>query len=85
MPAWAQDYPELYMGLEFFFGAFFDLTRERSVGMGPGPIPYLAIHRYAQIHGLGDEDLEEFIYLLCAMDAEYLTYHREESERKMKK
>lgn len=82
MPKWAVDAPQLHAGLEFPFGAFFDLTGDRQSGMGVGPIPYMVLRSYGEAQGLEDEDLEEFIYLLREMDREFLSYNQEVQERR---
>lgn len=82
LPKYIQEAPELLPGLEFFFEAFFELTGDRAVGMGVlGPIPYSSLRQYAVWHGLEGEDIEEFIFMLRAMDREYLAYNLEEQER----
>jgi len=66
--------PEVPQHLAMVWSAFFLLSGDRSIGFeGPGPIPFLAIDRYAERFGLtGDADeFERFVELIRAMDAEY--------------
>ena len=69
------------MGLEFAFNAFCELTGERQMGMGLGPIPLTAIWAYADRHGLAEDETEELVYLIREADKEFLAYHREQAKR----
>jgi hypothetical protein len=62
------------MGLELYFTAFFDLTSCRSIGMGEGPIPWLAINMYCQANGIVGEQREDVLYQIQQLDQEYLTW-----------
>lgn len=80
-----QEAPDLHMGLEFYFQAFFEISGDRPIGFGMGPIPYLSLHQYARLNGIdNEEDLEDFIYFLREMDQEFLAYNQEEAARKSK-
>lgn len=79
-PSWAIDAPELFLGLEFAFGAFFDLTGDRQFGMGMGPIPRSAIAAYAAEHELEDDEKEDLIHLIREMDMEYMAYSKQASD-----
>lgn len=56
--------------LERIRGAFHELSTCRQIGMALGPIPWTAIDRYAERHGIGD--FEQFATLVRACDAAYL-------------
>ncbi len=61
--------------LAFFAEAFNDLSSDRPLGAmgGAGPIPWTAIDRYADRHGLDDPDVfDEFRRLIRAQDRVYL-------------
>jgi hypothetical protein len=63
-----------------FYLAFFDLTTERSMGFGEGPIPWSKIEDYARIKNItGDQksDLHQFIR---EMDMVYLKHRNKESK-----
>ena len=77
LPDWAQEAPELLIGLDFTFNAFFDLSGDRN---GSGPIPYQSLVWYAEHHGLEGEDVDDFVEHLRAMDREFLAYNEEQLE-----
>lgn len=56
--------------------AYFELATCRPVGMGLGPIPWTAIHEYAEANGV--QDGERFVRLIRAMDREILNPNRGE-------
>lgn len=64
--------PVVPFGGEEAHEAFWALNSSRSMGMGPGGIPFLAIDRYAARYGI--EDFERFHRLILAMDSVYLEY-----------
>lgn len=74
--------PELFSGLEVYYEAFLELTTCRQVGFGEGPIPWDAIDRYAERHGIADEeDYEDFVDMVRALDDAYLKHRRDKAER----
>lgn len=84
-PEFIREAPDLYLGLEFFYGAFFDLTGDRHIGMGPGPIPWSSIVDYASIAGLDELETDDLLYFVRKMDHEYLRYHQKRLEDKAKR
>lgn len=68
-------------GLDFYYGAFLELSTCRSIGMGAGPIPWTAVNDYAERMGLTDEGFETLLALVKRLDAEYLKWQ----DRKRKK
>jgi hypothetical protein len=63
--------------LLFHWAAFAALSTDRQVGMGIGPIPWTALDRYAERHGINDPDeRERFERLIRAMDREFVKWHR---------
>jgi hypothetical protein len=85
LPKWIQEAPELFLGLDFYFTAFWKLSRDRSAGFGPGPIPYSSLMNYAKYLNLDEEETEDFCYFLSEMDSEFLAYASEKSEAERKK
>jgi hypothetical protein len=66
--------PELKTEELFYWSAFQDLSSERALGTGVGPIPYSAIRRYAdEFDIVGRDEFEYFLGILQAMDSEYLS------------
>lgn len=64
------DYEPPLGPFEFYFDAFQDLSTCRSIGMGPGPIPFTAIVQYSTLYEI--EDRDDFIYLIRIMDNAFL-------------
>lgn len=85
VPDSIQNAPVLLPGLEFYYAAFLDLSTCRAVGMGEGPIPWDAIDRYAQRHGLDDDEYDAFFGLIRALDARYLQYKEKQYQKKAKR
>lgn len=69
------DAPELLVGLELFYEAFYDLTSCRG-GMGDGPIPWTAIEEYCNQTGIYDEQRERMHEYMRGMDNAFLEHHR---------
>ncbi len=65
--------PELPAYLESYFEAFQTLSTCRALGTaGYGPVPWLAVHSYAQTYGMDLEEMETLWLYVQAMDAEFL-------------
>jgi hypothetical protein len=47
--------------------------------MAMGPIPWLAIDRYASRYGLIGDDFDRLVEIIQAMDAAYREYHEKKS------
>ena len=76
--------PDLLPGLEMYWIAFSDLTTCRSEGMDEGRIPWTAVIRYAEWLKLNDEETDDFVTLIKAMDETYINHRRGEAKRKSK-
>lgn len=62
--------PDLHDVEEYIWDAFWELSTDRQVGMGPGPIPHTSIQRMAgEFSALGGKT---FQHLIRAMDVAYL-------------
>jgi hypothetical protein len=73
-PSQFYDQPELSLDQVFYWDAFNDLSSERAIGMGIGPIPYSAVRNYAAEFNIVDRDEFDYFYgIMKAMDTEYLT------------
>ena len=66
--------PELRMGLEMYYGAYFDLMTCRQVGMVAGPIPWTAINQYATAYRYDDEQEDDLQFYISRMDSAYLEW-----------
>ena len=67
--------PDLLVGLELFYEAFYDLTTCRG-GMGDGPIPWTSIEEYCNLTGIYDEQRERMHSYIREMDTAFLEHHR---------
>lgn len=58
-----------------YWDAFWELSTDRQVGMGTGPIPFSALDRYADRFGLSaPDDFDRFRAIVRAMDDAYLSH-----------
>lgn len=73
-----EERPEPDITDEFFLGAFWQLGTCRSIGMGPGPIPWTAIKDYALHHRLEPDVTQAFIQIITALDGRYLKWVADE-------
>jgi hypothetical protein len=71
-PAWFFDQPEIWFQNQFYWNAFNELSSERQIGMGLGPIPLSAIRRYAEEWELDGDEYEVFYSIIRKMDIKYL-------------
>lgn len=72
-------------GLSSYLDAFNHLSPDRAIhGMGaPGFIPLTSIKAYCDMFGIdGEEEREEFLTFIRALDDEYLTFHAEEAKER---
>jgi len=76
--------PELWMGLELFYGGFLDLTSTRQMGMGLGPISLMTILEYCLYKGIDGEQQEDFVFLVQHLDHKYLEWSRSRTSGKSK-
>lgn len=74
LPERIQNAPDLFVGLELYFGAFTELNTCRSTGWSAGPIPSWAIDDYADRLDLSEEEAEDLHYHIRMMDKAFLDY-----------
>jgi hypothetical protein len=74
--------PELADHLAFEFGAFNDLSRDRDVGFGLGPIPWCAMDAYARRLDLVGDDFDRFVLILSKVDDAFRQHCEEKNEAK---
>lgn len=76
--------PDIPPHLGFIWLAFFDLSTERQIGMGVGPIPRSKIREYARELGIDDnsESFDRFTRIIHALDDEYVRRANEPSKKK---
>lgn len=76
--------PDLWVGLGLYFGAFLDLDGDRPSGWTMRPIPWTAIIDYAQAYNIMDEQREDLLYFVRAMDKAYMAHVAKKEKRKKK-
>lgn len=81
IPKAIQNAPELFLGLEFAYYAFWELNTSRPVGWTAGPLPWWVIHQYAQSQGLDQDEEVDFAAHIRAMDRAFLAYNEEQSRK----
>lgn len=67
-------------------GYFWQLSTDRPFGLSSvGPIPWSSKDRYARWLGLDEEQYEDFIFTISALDEEFLKIQVERAEQESKK
>lgn len=85
LPQWFLDDPAYVAGDEFYLRAFWDLSTERDMGMGLGPIPWSSIVAYGERAGLDDVDLvDAFVRIIREMDVGWLKWQEAQAKKKGK-
>lgn len=73
LPDRIQNAPQLDIGLELFYGAFFDICNCRT-GMGDGPISWQVVQEYAMVNEFDDEQIDDLHYHIAKMDEAYMKW-----------
>lgn len=85
LPDRIKNAPELLQGLELYLLAFMELTSCRGLGYGSvGPIPWLAIDRYCEVHRVEGESREDLFYQVQRLDKVYLEWQTDKSKKEAK-
>ncbi len=77
--------PTLSMGLHMYWKAFQDLSSDRDVGMGIGPIPWSAMSAWADRNGIRGDNFERFVTIIKGMDTVFVEHSSKKSKGKMGK
>ena len=67
--------PQLQLGLELYYDAFWELGSCRVSGWSAGPIPWVAINDYAEAFEFDEEQREALTYYTRRLDQAYLMFH----------
>ena len=67
------DKPKYDFTVQWYLDAFSSLSMSRQMGMGLGYIPFSEIAKYAEIIGHIEDDVQDFIQIVQAMDSAYLS------------
>lgn len=84
LPKKIREAPELEFGLAFYYNAFLDLSPERPVGFGEAPIPASVVRNYGKSLDLDEEEMEDLVFHIRAMDLEYLKYKQKKEAANVK-
>lgn len=68
----------LHLGLELYYECFWDLTSDRQMGYGIGPIPTSMIINYGRALGLDETQMDSLLYYIRALDNVYLDFRAKE-------
>lgn len=83
LPKWAQEVPTVPPHLAWFLSAWYDLDTCRFWTQGsPCPIPWTAILKYSEYHGV---DMDYMHRLISCMDKEYIGYCTKKTEQSLNK
>lgn len=62
----------MFLGLDFYYSAFWDLASDRNMGFGVGPIPWSSMIKYCEVYNIWEDEQNRFITLVKGMDLVYL-------------
>ena len=85
LPERIKNKPKILVGLEFYWRAFDDLSGDRDVGMGVGPIPWRAIHDWALRNRVWGDDFERLVMVIRGLDAVFMEKQGAKNKKKMGK
>ena len=85
LPDKIKNKPEVKFGLELYWKAFQDLSSDRDVGMGVGPIPWSAMSTWGARNHIWGDDFERLVMVLRGMDSIYMDKQGKKSKGKMGK
>ena len=72
-PKWIEEKPELKIGLEFYWRAFWELATCRQIAHGAeGPIPWTSMNEYATRFEIRGDEFDRFAMVIKAVDSKYL-------------
>ena len=68
--------------IEWYMRAFTRLSSCRDYSFGAGPIPWVAVDRYSERHGLDDANHATFEGVIYQMDSAYLAWEAAEAKKR---
>jgi len=77
--------PVIRVGLELYWKAFQDLSTDRDIGMGIGPIPWSAIHAWGSRNRIYGDDFERLLMMIRGLDSVYMDKQAKKSKGKLGK
>lgn len=81
LPDKIKNKPELIHGLEFYWKAFTELTADRNIGMGEGPIPWTAMNQWAIRYNIRGDEFDRFISIIREVDTAYMELRNKEHKK----
>ena len=75
LPQRIENAPSLLPGLDLYYIGFMDLMASRQVGFGMGPIWWITVHQYCEVHGIVGLQEEDMHYHIKNLDTLYLKHH----------
>ena len=85
LPQWYLEDPAPGPQDDFYLRAFWDLSTEREVGFGVGPIPWSKIVEYGELEGLDLDVMRSFVRVVREMDTGYLKWQSDEADKKRRR
>jgi hypothetical protein len=85
LPEKIKNAPELELGLELYWGAFFDLHTCRPLGMEEGAIRWMDIHEYCNCLELSGGQRDDMHHHVRYMDDKYLEWKAKKRKEGSKK
>lgn len=76
--------PTVSEGLGFYWEAFSELTSDRGIGMGEGPIRWTAIDAYGYRYGVWGDDFDRLVTIIRCLDSVYLQQRIKKNEKSLK-
>lgn len=80
LPGRIQNAPQLEIGLELYYGAFWDLTTCRPGGWTVTPIPWSAIKEYGELNEFDPDQMEDLFVYIRLMDNAYIDWRHKQTK-----
>ena len=85
VPSKIANRPEIKPGLELYWKAFQDLSSDRDVGMGIGPIPWVSVHAWGARNHIWGDNFERLVMVIRGLDSIYMDKQGKKSKGKIGK
>ena len=82
LPERIRNKPTLRIGLEFYWKAYRDLTSDRDIGMGVGPIPWQAMNNWGIRNHVYGDDFERLVITLQGLDKVFMDRQGKKNKHK---
>lgn len=85
LPDKIKNRPYLIDGLMFYWRAFWELSTDRDIGMGEGPIKWSTVNTYAIRHDVQGDEFDILVLIMKGMDTVYLEKRAAQNKKAMGK